>query len=127
MYEEKIQQAEQFLGVKIGKNRKRENVELRGVIFKLIRENDDNIPLQKIGAFFKKDHSTVIYALNNIDNWMWQNKDLYKKYNELKPIFDKYPVHNLMIRSKGQIIENFQGLKNIKMQRIKNNFYIDLV
>jgi hypothetical protein len=127
MYELKIEQAQKHLGFTIGKNRKRENVELRGVIFKLIRENDEYIPLQKIGKLFNKDHSTVIYALNNIDNWLFQNKKLFKVYQDLKPIFDTTPTNNVIIRRNGEVIENYQGLKNIKMLRIKNNFYIDLL
>lgn len=43
-----------------------------------------NCTLQEIGSFIKKDHATVIHAINSIDNYIYtKDKFIIQKYKEI--------------------------------------------
>ena len=82
-----IKQIEELIGYEIPKDNKRPSVELRGVIFKLGKKYTPYITLKQLGEPFGKHHATVLHSLNNIDDWMRFNPNLYKIYDLLMPIF----------------------------------------
>jgi len=49
------------------KSRKRKEVYLRDILMKLIYQKS-RLSLEKIGAFFNRDHATVIHNINLYDN-----------------------------------------------------------
>ena len=64
------------------KTRKRNNVEARMIFSKILRE--DGSTLQAIGKAINKDHSTVIYYVNQASNLIKQSIELSNKYLECK-------------------------------------------
>jgi hypothetical protein len=60
-------------GVMESKNRKKEYVVIRQIIFKIAAESGHSI--MKIGKYFNKHHATVIYSKRNINNLI-EIKDL---------------------------------------------------
>lgn len=61
-------------------NRRRNIVEIRGVYFKLCRDFT-NLSTTIIGETVGRDHSTVLYSLKNLDNWMMCNDKLRELYD----------------------------------------------
>lgn len=46
--------------------------------------NYTNCTLQEIGSFIKKDHATVIHAVNSIDNYLYiKDKFIIQKHKEI--------------------------------------------
>ena len=64
------------------KTRKRNNVEARMIFSKILRE--DGSTLQAIGKAINKDHSTVIYYVNQASVLIKQSIELSDKYLECK-------------------------------------------
>ena len=59
-------------------NRKRENVEARVILSKILREKD--IKLGRIGLYLNKHHSTIIHLLKVADDLMVTDENFKKKY-----------------------------------------------
>lgn len=125
---DKIKQCEALLPFEVNyKSRKRHQVEIRGVLFKLIKDINPNISIVKIGSYFGKDHATVLHALKNFEIWSNHNKELLNYYNKFYPIFSNgFIAKELLIMKKGEVIESFQGLKRLKVNYQKNKVIIEI-
>jgi len=65
------------------KRRQREIVEARALYYKLCKEYTFST-LSQIGKSVGKDHATVLWGLQNFDNWSSQNVGLKSNYIRLK-------------------------------------------
>lgn len=63
-------------------NRSREIVEARYIAMKIIRDNY-KLSYTRIGLIFKNDHSTVIYAMNQVDDLMQSSKTFQDKFKKV--------------------------------------------
>ena len=64
----------------MSKSRLRELVEPRQILFYILHKKL-NIPCQKVGAMFGKNHATVLHGAKNIKNWMPNDKPLRSTVN----------------------------------------------
>ena len=64
------------------KNRHRILVEPRQVLFYILHKKL-NIPCQKVGKMFGKNHATILYGANQIKNWMEFDKNLRSRVNQI--------------------------------------------
>lgn len=71
------------------KSRKRAFVEARSISFNLINLHT-NLPYSKIGSYFGKDHTTVIYGINLCNNLMSIEKDFLEHYQNITKNLDKH-------------------------------------
>ena len=71
------------------KSQRREYVETRGMYCTLLRELT-NITLISIGQSLTKDHTTVMYAIENFDYWKKSDMNLKNSYTTIKESFSKY-------------------------------------
>ena len=67
----------------IGKSRKREIVECRHIAMGVIRHNTLTT-LKEIGKLFNRDHSSVIYAIENFKDLYGRDKEFTKKADMVK-------------------------------------------
>lgn len=70
-----------------GKARYRNIVEARHTAMVLMREQG-NLTLKAIGEVMNRDHSSVIHALDNVDNWCTVDFDFRKKLGKVKTACD---------------------------------------
>ncbi|MFA6619428.1 MAG: helix-turn-helix domain-containing protein, partial [Candidatus Neomarinimicrobiota bacterium] len=70
-----------------GKKRKREVLIPRQVSMYLIRDLTD-LPLEEIGDFFDRDHSTVVNAIKRIKSLMEQDTAFKRQVEEIKRSLD---------------------------------------
>ena len=68
--------------------RQRNHVEARGLYFTILK-NNTKLTLSDIGATVNKDHATVLYSLNQFDNWLKQNYLLSEAYDKILQKVDK--------------------------------------
>ena len=74
---------EDYYTLKIdSKTRKREYIEARAIYYKLLRDNS-RMSLSAIGKTMNKDHATVLYTINKIDDWVQYDKQLRQDYETL--------------------------------------------
>ena len=66
-----------------GKKRKREILVPRQVAMFLIREMTE-LPLEEIGDFFERDHSTVVNAIKRVNTLMEQDPSFCRQVEEVK-------------------------------------------
>ena len=71
------------------KSQRREYVESRGMYCTLLREMT-NLTLISIGKSLNKDHTTVLYSLDNFKYWAVADPHLEKSYIQIKMVFKKY-------------------------------------
>tara|TARA_B100001250_G_scaffold414110_1_gene450735 strand:+ start:2641 stop:3075 length:435 start_codon:yes stop_codon:yes gene_type:complete len=91
------------------KSQRREYVESRGMYCTLLREMT-NLTLTSIGRSLNKDHTTVLYSLENFIYWLKNDPHLEKSYIQIKLIFKKY----LQLKDTpdlDELIENYLQLK----------------
>jgi len=81
------------------KSRKSELLECRHVIFYLMRESFPKLSLKKIGQMLSRDHSTVLNAIKNVNNWLETDKDFKAKMAEIRKYIDK-PIFNKIYKPK---------------------------
>jgi len=75
---------EEYFNVKINKNtRRREYVEARAIYYNILRENF-RYSLTQIGETMNKDHATVLYAINKINDWYETDLRFRNDYNQIK-------------------------------------------
>ena len=91
------------------KSQRREYVEARGMYCVLLREMT-NLTLISIGKSLNKDHTTVLYSLENFKYWTVADPHLEKTYIQIKIVFKKY------LQLKGspnldELIDNYLKLK----------------
>ena len=67
------------------RSREREIVEMRAVYYKLLREVH-HLSLTRIARSIGYNHATVLYALNNYDNWSAFSNNMVTCYNNIKEI-----------------------------------------
>jgi len=78
-----IKKVNQHFNVDISLNsRKRRDVMSRAVFYWFAREKTGHT-LQRIGSIVNRDHSSVVYSMQNFDNWV--NSDLHFK-NEFEKL-----------------------------------------
>jgi chromosomal replication initiation ATPase DnaA len=67
------------------KNRSRNRVTARHITFYIIREKLPHYTLMSIGKLFNKDHTTIIYGIQNIQNLLQTKNALTVEwYNAIK-------------------------------------------
>ena len=71
------------------KSQRRGYVEARGMYCVLLREMT-NLTLISIGKSLNKDHTTVLYSLENFKYWTVADPHLEKTYIQIKIVFKKY-------------------------------------
>tara|TARA_R100000789_G_C2994281_1_gene146977 strand:- start:167 stop:598 length:432 start_codon:yes stop_codon:yes gene_type:complete len=91
------------------KSQRREYVEARGMYCVLLREMT-NLTLISIGKSLNKDHTTVLYSLENFKYWTVADPHLEKSYIRIKIVFKKY------LQLKGspnldELIDNYLKMK----------------
>lgn len=67
------------------RSREREIVEMRAVYYKLLRDVH-HLSLTRIARSIGYNHATVLYALNNYDNWSAFSNNMVTCYNNIKEI-----------------------------------------
>jgi hypothetical protein len=67
------------------RSRERDVVEMRAVYYKLLREVH-HLSLTRIARSIGYNHATVLYALNNYDNWSAFSNNMVTCYNNIKEI-----------------------------------------
>ena len=75
----------------MSKSRKRENVMTRQIAMKVLRENKNtDISLAMVGyKIGRRDHATVMHAINEINNLCYTDKYLKSLVNEVQELFNQ--------------------------------------
>ena len=105
-----------------GKTRRREIIELRMMMYALMRE-DLGYTLPKIGKIFNRDHSSVIHLLKQHENQLETDKTYSSKWSEFKGkmcghIFDEQNVFFINVLSS---VEDCNSIKD-RILVLKNSF-----
>ena len=114
--------------------RKREYVEARALYYKLAKEYT-KLSLERIGGKLKRDHATVIHALNNVwEHALSTNEDVYDSYYRFKDMMAELNSENQseetlrqrLIKAKREIasmkaigLGNYQALKD-ELEEVKS-------
>lgn len=103
------------------KQRTRALVEARMVYAKIIRDRGNT--LKSIGDYLKKDHTTIIHYISNIDFLMKQDERLLNNYMKASELFMKdkeVPLEDLTIRNLHLKIESLNAqLEHLISERSK--------
>lgn len=70
----------------LGRSRTRSLTDARAIAIKLIRTLHPDLSLNKIGTYFKRDHSTVINCLECFENLYATSSDFRLRYDHMKQI-----------------------------------------
>lgn len=86
--ENKIQRVRNLIMIESGidvaeRSRERETVEMRAVYYKILKEVH-HLSLTRIARSIGYNHATVLYALNNFDNWSAYNNNIVVCYNNIR-------------------------------------------
>ena len=126
------------LGLDINNStRKREYCEARGLYYTLLR-NTTNLSLHHIAKTVNKDHSTVVYSLNQFPMWIKHNKMLAfaydnakQKINNIKEVTDEDDIIKLkhkLIKLNFEIFELKKQINNnIEKVNSKRNKLVKLI
>lgn len=77
----------------IGKSHNRLIVEARYIAIKMIKEMIPSLTLTRIAKVFDRDHTSIIHALKQVDDWMKTDKDFFKKYKSVHSRIFTYIEH----------------------------------
>jgi chromosomal replication initiation ATPase DnaA len=66
-----------------GRNKQRSYTEARVICSMIIKKHYPELSLSQIGAIVGKDHSTIVYHLQNGEVWLETNESFKKKYNSV--------------------------------------------
>lgn len=66
----------------LNKNRSRDRVLARYICYFIMR-NTYKLNLNKIGSYFRKDHTTVIHGINSIQNGLFAKDDRWMRYHQV--------------------------------------------
>lgn len=118
----------------IKNTREREYVEARCLYYKLAKEHT-KLSLKRIGGKLKRDHSTVLHALNNVwEHAIATNEDVYDSYYKFKDIVaesnviieNEYTLRQQLMMANAEIVSmkaiglgDYQALKN-ELETLKN-------
>ena len=92
-------------------SRKRELVMARAAFFWLARKKT-RYSLNRIGLMVKRDHSTVLYSMNNFENWLNCDSNFKNEFEKLRKIvFNELSVDDLMQK---KLIIKYKFLKIAK-------------
>ena len=92
-------------------SRKRELVMARAAFFWLARKKT-RYSLNRIGLMVKRDHSTVLYSMNNFENWLNCDSNFKNEFEKLqKIVFNELSVDDLMQK---KLIIKYKFLKIAK-------------
>ena len=106
----------QKTGVDINKvSRKREIIEARAIYYKILKQIDNKKTLQSIGETVGKDHSTVLYSLNNYD--------MFEKFNPNLKVLRKQILSNLNYNENKNEIGKDNEIYNLNLEiaKLKEN------
>lgn len=120
---------EHYYQIKLNeKTRRFPYVEARAVYFKLVRDNS-HLSFSKIGMPFGKDHATVLYLCNKIQDWMETDKNFlatfhliqsaYEKILDLKPKLVEEDLYNKIVEDKDYKIKNIILENQKQIERLK--------
>jgi len=80
---------EDYYGLNIKKNtRQYPYPEARAIYYKIIK-NNTSLPFEKIAKPMQKDHSTVVYFCNKVEDWKQTDKEFQAKFNLIEAAFKK--------------------------------------
>lgn len=77
-----VLELEPILMQQVKKNRKREYVEARYIVFYILVKHF-KWKLERTGKFYDKDHATVLYGIKTVNNLMQTNKEFRSKVSSL--------------------------------------------
>lgn len=110
---------EDYYTLKIdSKTRKREYIEARAIYYKLLRDNS-RMSLSAIGKTMNKDHATVLYTINKIDDWVQYDKQLRQDYETLTS-----RLKHAMMLNPEQFKEsiNIEGFYEIEYKKLEEEY-----
>lgn len=97
--------------------RQRNYVEARGLYFTILK-NNTNLTLADIGKSVNRDHTTVLYCLNNFDDWVKQNPYLAEAYNiilkKVDVIYHEAEPKDIKRENADLKYQNFQLKRQVK-------------
>ena len=97
--------------------RQRNYVEARGLYFTILK-NNTNLTLADIGRSVSRDHTTVLYCLNNFDDWVKQNPYLAEAYNiilkKVDVIYHEAEPKDIKRENADLKYQNFQLKRQVK-------------
>ena len=120
---------EHYYQIKLNeKTRRFPYVEARAVYFKLVRDNS-HLSFSKIGMPFGKDHTTVLYLCNKIQDWMETDKNFlatyhliqsaYEKILELKPKLVEEDLYSKIVEDNDYKIKDINLENQKEIERLK--------
>lgn len=77
----------------VGTSHNRVIVEARYIAIKMIKEMIPSLTLKRIGDTFNRDHTTIIHALKQVEDWLKTDKDFFKKYKNVHGRIFTYIEH----------------------------------
>jgi hypothetical protein len=100
------------------KTRRRPYVEARALYYKLLRDNT-RLSMEQIGKGMNKDHSTVVYFIKQIDNWIEYDRGLRIDYEILNERLTKA----MDLNPKGfKLSESFEGFWEKEYKTLKAEY-----
>lgn len=102
------------------KTRKRNVVVARQVAMYVIKKKVDTNSLANIGAFFNKDHATVLHAIRTVDNLMENYKDFEIKVKVALTKCEKLPYGKKVVYIAHPISGDVDGNVNKILQIVKS-------
>jgi hypothetical protein len=90
--------------------RGRQYIEGRAIYYKIMRDFYGK-SLASIGLYLNKTHATVINGIKNLDNWIEQDEDLKKRYNEVLSQVRNGVEDAVMFMSHDELSEENRALK----------------
>ena len=101
--------------------RKRAFVEARAIYYKLLREYT-SLSLSEIGKYVKKDHTTVIHGIKNLNDWCDVDIGLKNKYLNIRSALDvikeNVKIDNADVE---KIVDRYIKLKQKASKLIESN------
>lgn len=86
------------------KNRKRENIDARGIFYKVAREVY-RLGYTRIGEYLGKNHATILNGYNKFNNHYDTDKQLRYTYETVIKMLDHTDVEDYMMESKDLIVK----------------------
>lgn len=102
------------------KSRKRDVVMARAVYY-WVAKNTTSHSLTTIGEFVNKDHATVIYSLNSIEDWILYDK-FYKRKVDLikKNVFNRLTLKEFEQKKLNEKYKLLKIARQLLSKRIEN-------
>lgn len=102
------------------KSRKRDVVMARAVYY-WVAKNTTSHSLTTIGEFVNKDHATVIYSLNSIEDWILYDKFYKRKVNLIKKnVFNRLTLKEFEQKKLNEKYKLLKIARQLLSKRIEN-------